>query len=139
MQTSAILTFTGYDFAQACRECDKAPPEFIPTCYQSLGRDISGFTLRDAERTIGLCKMGSPEYIQHCLVGAVKDFILTYADPERGLAFCHKLDTLYKKDCYAAVGEILISLYPDPQSRGQACTGAEKEYIAICQALARSS
>jgi hypothetical protein len=138
MQTSAILTFTGHDFAQACRECDKAPSEFIPLCYQSLGRDISGFTLRDAERTIGLCKQGSPKYIEHCFVGAVKDFILTYADPERGLAFCRKLDTPYKKDCYAGVGETLVSLYPDQESRGQACTDAEMEYVTICKASAYS-
>lgn len=139
MQTSAILTFNGYNFAQAFRECDKAPPEFIPICYQSLGRDISGFTLRDGERTLGLCQLGGPEYRHHCFVGAVKDFILTHADPERGLAFCRQLEAAYKKDCYAAVGEILVSLYPDQERRDKACAGAEKEYTAVCKALARSS
>lgn len=138
MQTSAILTFAKQDFAQAFRECDKAPTEFIPTCYQSLGRDISGSTLRDAKKTRGLCQKGSPEHLRYCLVGAVKDFILTYADPQRGFAFCRTVDTAYKQDCYAAVGEILISLYPDREARGQACTQAEEAYTAACKASAYS-
>ncbi len=138
MQTSAILTFNGYDFAQAFRACDQVPREFSPTCYQSLGRDISGFTLRDAKRVIALCGLGSGDSIRHCLVGAVKDVILTHADPGRGVAFCRLLDGRYKKDCYASVGELLLSLYPDQERREQVCTGVEKGYIAVCKVSARS-
>lgn len=139
MQTSAILTFFDQNFDKAFQVCDKAPTAFIPTCYQSLGRDISGATLRDGEHTMRLCRLGAPQYRQYCVVGAVKDFILTSADPQRGFAFCRALDAAYKHDCYAAVGEILISLYPDHAVRGQACTNAEEEYQAVCNASARVS
>jgi len=58
MQSSAILTFSGYDFAKAFAQCDKAPEVFVTTCYRSMGRDISGFTLRDVAKTVKLCQLG---------------------------------------------------------------------------------
>ncbi len=139
MQASVILTFNGFNLAEAFRECDKAPARFIPTCYESMGREISGFTLSDSGKSIGLCKMGSSKYVHHCFVGAVKDFINTRVDPERGLAFCRGLDLEYKKDCYAAVGWMLVSLYPDLGRREDVCTRAEKKYTAVCKASAYSS
>ena len=58
MQTSIILHLTHYDFAKAFEECDKAPQKMQPTCYQSMGRDISGHTLRNIRRSIDLCQLG---------------------------------------------------------------------------------
>ena len=136
MQSSAILAFSQYDFTKAFAVCAGAPAAFVPVCYESLGRDVSGFTLRDAEKTMSLCRQGSPEQASACLVGAVKDFILTHADPQRGLAFCRRLDDASKEACYAATGEVLLSLYPDNQQRAQSCAQAETEYIDACKAAA---
>ncbi len=139
MQSSAIVAFTQYDFAQAFQECEKAPAEFVPVCYQSLGRDVSGYTLRDPTKTIALCRKGSSDNATQCFVGAVKDFILTQADPQRGLALCRRLDEGSKEACYAATGEVLLSLYPDRKKRAQSCAQAEDAYIAACQAAASAS
>ena len=102
MQSSAILTFSQHDFTKAFQVCSGAPAAFVSVCYESLGRDVSGFTLRNAEKTLSLCRQGSPEQATACLVGAVKDFILTHADPQRGLTFCRRLDDASKEACYAA-------------------------------------
>ena len=136
MQSSAILTFSQHDFAKAFQVCSGAPAAFVSVCYESLGRDVSGFTLRNAEKTMSLCRQGSPEQATACLVGAVKDFILTHADPQRGLAFCRRLDDASKEVCYAATGEVLLSLYPDNQQRAQSCAQAETEYIDACKEAA---
>ena len=117
MQSSAILTFSRFDFAKAFAQCDKAPETFVTTCYQSMGRDISGFTLRDVAKTVKLCQLGSKDRQQDCLTGAVKDFILTHADPERGLAVCRALPGAQKAGCYGTVGEMLVSLYPEARPR----------------------
>jgi hypothetical protein len=58
MQTSAILTFLNYDFGQAFAQCERVAGEHQTTCYRSLGRDISGYTLRDSERVTQLCGLG---------------------------------------------------------------------------------
>ena len=133
MQSSAILAFSQHDFVRAFETCEGAPSSFVPVCYESLGRDVSGFTLRDADKTIALCQKGNPEYATLCLVGAVKDFMLTHADPGRGLSFCRQLNENAKESCYAATGEVLLSLYPDRQQRAQTCAQAEDGYIQACQ------
>lgn len=102
-------------------------------------REASGGSLQDGAQTIKLCTLGVPQQRRHCFVGAVKDFILTHADPQRDFSFCRTLDTAYKQSCYAAVGEVLFSLYPDTAVRSQACASAEEEYRAVCKAAAHGS
>lgn len=136
MQSSAILTVTGYDFAKAFGECDKAATELVPVCYQSMGRDISGYTLRHVEKTVKLCQLGREERWQDCFTGAVKDFILTHADPDRGLAVCRAIDGGYKEGCYGVVGEMLVSLYPDLGPRQAACGRAESAFVETCKGTA---
>ncbi|MEW6297342.1 MAG: hypothetical protein AB1671_06320 [Thermodesulfobacteriota bacterium] len=138
MQSSAILTFTNQDFVQAFRECGKAPVEFASVCYQSLGRDISGFALRDAEKVVELCEQGPEDAVRHCFVGAAKDFILSSADPQRGLALCRRLSAPLKMDCYGAVGQVVAILYPEQERRKEVCTGAEEAYVGPCLVAAQA-
>jgi hypothetical protein len=136
MQTSAVLTFLNYDFAQAFSQCARVEGEHRTTCYRSLGRDISGFTLRDAGRVNELCRLGQSDQVRQCFIGAVKDFILTDASPDPGLALCRSLEGLFKKDCYATVGEMVIPLFDDKDKRAQACRKGEDEYVDACLARA---
>ena len=136
MQTSAVLTFLNYDFAQAFTQCARVEGEHQITCYRSLGRDISGFTLRDAGRVNELCRLGQGDQVQQCFIGAVKDFILTDASPDPGLALCRSLDGPFKKDCYATVGEMVVPLFDDRNKRAQACRKSEDAYIDACLASA---
>jgi hypothetical protein len=138
MQTSAILTFTNQDFAQAFRECSKAPVEFASVCYQSLGRDISGFSLRETEKVVELCQQGPEDAVRHCLVGAAKDFIMSSADPQRGLALCRQLSSPLKMDCYGAVGQVVAILYPEQERRKQVCSDAEESYVGSCLVAAKA-
>ena len=82
MQTSAVLTFLNYDFAQAFTQCERVTGDHQTTCFRSLGRDISGFTLRDPQRVTELCGLGKGDQVRQCFIGAVKDFILTDASPD---------------------------------------------------------
>jgi hypothetical protein len=135
MQTSAILTFLNYDFAQAFMQCERVAAEHQSTCYRSLGRDISGYTLRDSERVTQLCELGRGDQVRQCFIGAVKDFILTDASPDPGLALCRKLDGRFKSDCYGTVGEMVVTLYSDRAQRDEACRKGEAEYVNTCLAL----
>jgi hypothetical protein len=136
MQTSAVLTFLNYDFAQAFSQCARVEGEHRTTCYRSLGRDISGFTLRDAGRVNELCRLGQSDQVRQCFIGAVKDFILTDASPDPGLALCRSLEWPFKKDCYATVGEMVVPLFDDKDKRAQACRKGEDEYVDACLARA---
>jgi hypothetical protein len=135
MQTSAILTFLNYDFAQAFLQCERVVAEHQTTCYRSLGRDISGYTLRDSERVTQSCGLGRGDQVRQCFIGAVKDFVLTDASPDPGLALCRKLDGAFKQDCYGTVGEMVVTLYSDQAQRDQACRKGEEEYVQACLAF----
>jgi hypothetical protein len=133
MQTSIILNLTEYDFAKAFKVCETAPEEMIPTCFQSMGRDISGFTLRDSMKSIHLCGLGSPIYRERCLVGVVKNFLnVTGRASEDAFTFCQQVDGSHKKSCYFAVGEELVNLYSDLEARTKACARSEEDYIQDC-------
>ena len=136
MQTSAILTFLNYDFAQAFTYCARVQGEHQTTCYRSLGRDISGYTLRDAARVNELCRLGAGDQVRQCFIGAVKDFILTDASPDPGVKLCRSLDAPFKKDCYATVGEMSVPLFDDKALRVQACRKGEDEFVDACVASA---
>lgn len=138
MQTSAMLTFNGYDFTATFKECEKAPADLVETCVRSLGRDVSGYTLTNAERVRTLCLLGPPQLIGQCFRGAAKDFGFTHASPQRSIALCRIVDGPYKPDCYSAVQEFLVDFHADQAKRDQECKTADEAYQSICRGLPRA-
>jgi hypothetical protein len=137
LQTSAILYFNGGDYAQTARACDGAPANLISVCYQSLGRDVSGSTLRDPEQSIELCRLGSDPHWTECLVGVVKEMINAESRIDRGLSFCQDVPAEGKESCYGAVGQMVLSLYPDTTVRDAECARVEDDYESACREAAR--
>ncbi len=77
MQTSYALQQNGYDFAKVAALCQDLPDQaFVSTCYQSLGRDASGSTVSDINRTKSNCEKALDGYgLESCVLGAVRDFV----------------------------------------------------------------
>jgi len=137
MQTSVMLVLNGYDFAKAAQSCGRAPPEYISTCFKSLGRDISGFTLRDTGRSIDLCQQGPAYYRSFCYVGVVKNFIDVTWRTDQALEFCARVPVDGKDACYQAVGEQIAGIYPDLAQRTAECARVEPAYVGVCARGAR--
>ena len=138
MQTSIILHLTHYNFGKAFLVCDGAPEGMIPSCYQSMGRDISGHTLRDIKQSIDLCELGHASYQGRCYVGVVKNFINVKGQAsEDAFEFCRQTPTTYKGDCHVAIGEELFTLYRDPKKRASECDRSVKNYVNNCGRGAR--
>lgn len=90
MQTSYALQQNGYDFADAFRLCrDVADSAYTLTCYQSAGRDASGSTVSDVERTIANCKTALDHTgLENCMLGAVRDFVSYYHSDVKAKELC---------------------------------------------------
>ncbi len=89
MQTSRVLQKNGYDFTKTFAECEKADVGFTNTCYRSLGRDASGSTISDKDRTIATCQLApNREALEGCTLGAVRDFVSYYHSDQQALALC---------------------------------------------------
>jgi len=77
MQTSWMMTLTGFNYPKVAEYCQAAPADMRATCFQSLGRDIAGNTLRDPAQINQLCAAVPEEngYFEKCITGAVNVII----------------------------------------------------------------
>ena len=125
MQTSVMLYFNKGDIAGAARVCDQAPIGSRPTCYQSLGRDITSYALRDPDKSLLYCLQGSADYRGWCYVGVTKALVDWSAKPATGLDFCGRVARGRGwAECYRAVGEEVAALSETNAERAAHCRGA---------------
>jgi hypothetical protein len=105
MQTSYILQHNAYNFADAFSWCAKADVDFVSTCYQSAGRDASGSTNSDTERTLANCREALKVDIDHdvalrnCMLGAERDFVSYYHDDKKALELCEAFGPGFVEQC----------------------------------------
>lgn len=105
MQTSYMLKLKGGDFAEVFALCKTVGETYIETCYQSLGRDASGWTISDPVRTKSYCLLGPDERAQsNCVIGAVKDFISYHHSDVEAKGFCNSLSENLKNICLGTTG-----------------------------------
>ena len=100
MQTSYMLKELSYDFATVFDACVQADSNHVRTCYQSLGRDASGFTVSDPGKAKAICLLGPDEVAQsNCVTGAVKDFISYHHSDVQANGFCELLPENLSAGC----------------------------------------
>lgn len=125
MQAGIMVETVGLDFARIAEGCDKAPDQWIPTCYQGIGTYVSGTTVRDPEGAIRECNRGRLEFQPWCYIGAVKNFIDVTAKPEDGLELCSMAGHVANRAaCYVAIGEQVSVLHSWMNEREAFCTSA---------------
>ncbi len=90
MQTSYVLKINGYNFADAFAQCSTVEEQHKSICYQSIGRDASGSTVSDVQRTKAYCMLGKDSDQQtNCVIGAVKDFISYFHSDAQAKQLCN--------------------------------------------------
>lgn len=133
MQTSAILWFNNYDFDAAFDACEEAREAFVSVCYQSLGRDIAGHTLRDKKKSVALCALGASRYQSFCHVGVAKNLIDVNAKIDDALAYCRMAPGPSKNACYFAIGEQIAALNTDLKARAPECERVPDAFVRYCR------
>jgi hypothetical protein len=101
MQTSHALIVVNQDYNKVFSLCAGVEAPYNATCFQSLGRDVSGQSSSDQQRTIDLCMQGPSDLAKsNCFTGAVKDFISYFHSDKQGLAMCAAIpDTTLSSAC----------------------------------------
>ncbi len=120
--SSWYLQLTSYDFDKTFDMCDQVRADFVWVCYQSMGRDISGTTLRNAVESEKDCSLGQDKYYQDCIIGVVKDFTNTTVGVTEPANFCQIVRNEVKGTCYGAAGQILRDVYPDQTKFDSICS-----------------
>jgi hypothetical protein len=121
--TSRILPQVGYNWTKASAWCRRAETVWVRTCFQSLGRDASGFTTENPRAIMRICHAAAGME-RECIYGAVRDITATDASAKRSPALCRLAPQAMKSYCYAGVGTIIGSLTAGSAARRRECLGA---------------
>lgn len=135
MQTSRMLDLYEHDFDKVVEECEKATPQMIPVCYKSLGRDASGFTLRDGEKTIEICeKISNKEYFPHCIEGAINVVIDFWGQGlnDQASRFCDAITGEQRKYCYEIIAHRIPYIFTNTDDIKRVCDTFTPEYKPLC-------
>ena len=132
LQSSAILYFNGNDYADAFRQCDRAPDRFVAVCYASMGRDIAGATLRDIEGSIDLCREGRRPLWRECFAGVAMNLIGAQWTTDEALDFCARVPGPDRPHCYGTVGSEIQDIHPDVAERRRECAKVPAAYRKFC-------
>lgn len=101
IQTSQMLRLTGTNYKKVFGLCSEVKAPFDAICFQSLGRDISGFAQAETGPILERCMLGDTSDAKtNCFIGAVKDVIWYRNKLEAGLDLCNAItDNTLKSTC----------------------------------------
>ena len=134
MQTSWMLTISKYDFAWTAKQCLKAPSSMVSTCYQSLGRDAAGYTLRDPQRIVTICETVPKSERFRCIVGAVNVIVDFWGEKLEGQAseLC-RLAVDGKHECFSTLALRLQELFTDKARQALVCETLDSDFRQLCR------
>ena len=130
--TERILQVVGYNWTKVADWCRRSERGWVATCFQSMGRDASGFTVYRPEKTLSICARAG-DMAGECIYGAARDYGNNYAGGKEAAALCRQSDTRFQARCYEGIGTILGALHTYEQGRRAACAAVTpKRYERDC-------
>jgi mono/diheme cytochrome c family protein len=120
MVTSRILELDGYNWRKTASWCRRSEKGWVTTCFESMGRDASGFTQYQPPRTIQVC-LQAGRNAADCIYGAARDYGNNYAGRPEAVRLCKAAPARYRGRCFAGVGTILGTLHRSARERRSAC------------------
>jgi cytochrome c553 len=137
MVTSRILPVVGYDFGKTAAWCRKAETGWVATCFQSFGRDASGYSVQNPVRIVRLCRVaGSME--RECIYGASRDLTSNDEGPTRAIRMCLLAPAATRSYCFYGIGTILGGFATDAAGRRAKCNPIPWAYREDCYRGARA-
>jgi hypothetical protein len=130
--TERILQVVGYNWAKVAAWCRRSERGWAATCFQSMGRDASGFSEYHPAKTLSICAQAG-DMAGECIYGAARDYGNNYAGGREAAGLCRLADTRYQARCYEGIGTILGALHMYEQGRRAACAAVTpKRYERDC-------
>jgi cytochrome c553 len=137
MVTSRVLPVVHYDFRKAATWCRKAETGWVGTCFQSFGRDASGYSVQNPRKIVQLCRLaGSME--RECIYGGSRDLTSNDAGPARAIKMCLLAPAATRSYCFNGIGTILGGFANDTGARRAKCGPVPPAYRRDCYRGARA-
>jgi hypothetical protein len=129
--TARILPKVNYNWAKAAAVCRRSEKGWVNICFQSLGRDASGYTRLDAARILHICKVGGDQ-ARECVYAAAKDMAYTDFSPRRAKGLCNTAPADMREYCWEGIGSILGSFDAETEKRKARCDHATHKFRQAC-------
>jgi cytochrome c553 len=123
MVTSRILPEVDYRWPVAVRWCRRSERAWVTTCFQSLGRDASGFTVQNPPRIVSICRQAG-DMERECVYGAARDLTANDANARRATRLCLLVPPGMRSYCFEGVGTILGGFVNPAAGRRAECDAA---------------
>ena len=131
MVTSRILQANGYNWRAAARICKSVEHGWVATCFQSFGRDASGFTRQNTTRILSLCEIAGNGQ-EDCIYGAARDLTANDANGERASILCTDAPTGVRPRCFSAIGSIIAGFNASPARHRADCKALTTTFVQAC-------
>jgi cytochrome c553 len=131
--TARILPKVNYNWKKAAAWCRKSEKNWVHVCFQSMGRDASGYTRLDPARILNICRVAG-DMARECIYAAAEDMAYTDVSPRRAKVLCNTAPAATRDYCWTGIGAILGSFTRDGAERKASCDEAteNKAYRAAC-------
>jgi len=129
--TARILPNVKYNWAKTAKICRRSEPGWVKVCFQSMGRDASGFTRLNAPRILDICSKAG-NMARECVYAAAKDMAYTDVGPRRAKGLCNTAPAGMREYCWEGIGSILSSLDAETAKRKARCDQATRRYRRAC-------
>jgi hypothetical protein len=131
MVTSRILQSNGYDWKATAKICSRVEKGWVATCYQSFGRDASGFTHQNPPKIVRLCRItGNGE--SDCIYGASRDLTSNDANGKRAAQLCNLAPAGIRVRCFSGIGTIIAGFSPSAAEHRAACSSLTQTFLRAC-------
>jgi cytochrome c553 len=137
MVTSRVLPVVHYDFRKAAAWCRKAQTGWVATCFQSFGRDASGYSVQNPTRIVQLCRFAG-DMERECIYGGSRDLTSNDAGPTRAIRMCLLAPAGTRSYCFYGIGTILGGFANKAAARRAKCGPVPPAYRRDCYRGARA-
>jgi cytochrome c553 len=137
MVTSRVLPVVHYDFRKAAAWCRRAEKGWVATCFQSFGRDASGYSVQNPRRIVQLCRLAG-DMERECVYGGSRDLTSNDAGPVRAIRMCLLAPAATRSYCFYGIGTILGGFANEAAARRAKCSPVPTTYRRDCYRGARA-
>jgi hypothetical protein len=117
-----------YNWKKTAAWCRRSEPKWVPVCFQSMGRDASGFTRLDPAKILRICRAAG-DMARECIYAAAVDMTYTDVSPRRGKVLCNTAPTATRSYCWTGIGEMLGSFDREPSKHKARCEAATTNFV----------
>jgi cytochrome c553 len=130
--TARILAVDHDNWTKTAWWCRRSDKGWVATCFESYGRDASGYTTYHAAKTVRICRLAGWN-MGDCMDGASWDYANNYAGGKQSVAICNAAPIRFKGRCFDGLGMVIASIHGPAAERRAACRSlVPRRYLRSC-------